>query len=208
VCLIGDSGVGKSNIVSRYTRDTFNLDLKATVGVEFTSRNVCIDDKIVKAQIWDTAGQERFRAITRAYYRGAVGAVIVYDITNRPSFVNVPLWLTEVKENSDQNPVILLIGNKTDLSHLRTVSTEEGQKYAERNNLLFYEASALDTTNIEEAFLELLTEIARSSPSWAPDSTANGPPHHISKSVPISIEKSSGDQPDINKTCKPSCSLI
>jgi Ras-related protein Rab-11A len=98
VVVIGDSGVGKSNLLSRFTRNEFNLESKSTIGVEFATRSVSIEGKTIKAQIWDTAGQERYRAITSAYYRGAVGALVVYDITKDVSFENVEKWLTELKE--------------------------------------------------------------------------------------------------------------
>ncbi|KAD7117101.1 hypothetical protein E3N88_04369 [Mikania micrantha] len=108
VVLIGDSGVGKTNLLSRFSRNEFSLESKSTIGVEFATRSISVDDKIVKAQIWDTAGQERYRAITSAYYRGAVGALIVYDITRNVTFENVERWLKELRDHTDQNIVIML----------------------------------------------------------------------------------------------------
>jgi len=113
----------------------------------------------VKAQIWDTAGQERYRAITSAYYRGAVGALLVYDITKRQTFDNVQRWLRELRDHADSNIVIMMAGNKSDLSHLRAVSEDDGQSLAEREGLSFLETSALEATNIEKAFQTILTEI-------------------------------------------------
>ncbi|WBW74624.1 Rab11 family GTPase Ypt3 [Schizosaccharomyces osmophilus] len=159
--LIGDSGVGKSNLLMRFTRNEFNIESKSTIGVEFATRNIVLDNKKIKAQIWDTAGQERYRAITSAYYRGAVGALIVYDITKQSSFDNVGRWLKELREHADSNIVIMLVGNKTDLLHLRAVSTEEAQTFAAENNLSFIETSAMDASNVEEAFQTVLTEIFR-----------------------------------------------
>merc|ERR1712211_36727 len=121
VVIIGDSGVGKSNLLSRFTRNEFHLDSKSTIGVEFATRSIQHDGKIIKAQIWDTAGQERYRAITSAYYRGAVGALLVYDISKQATFKNVERWLTELREHADNNIVIMLVGNKSDLKHLRAV---------------------------------------------------------------------------------------
>uniref|UniRef100_A0A3Q3EK11 RAB11B, member RAS oncogene family, b n=1 Tax=Labrus bergylta TaxID=56723 RepID=A0A3Q3EK11_9LABR len=144
VVLIGDSGVGKSNLLSRFTRNEFNLESKSTIGVEFATRSIQVDGKTIKAQIWDTAGQERYRAITSAYYRGAVGALLVYDI-----------------DHADNNIVIMLVGNKSDLRHLRAVPTDEARAFAEKNTLSFIETSALDSTNVEEAFKNILTEIYR-----------------------------------------------
>ncbi|KAK3019251.1 hypothetical protein RJ639_004456 [Escallonia herrerae] len=159
--LIGDSGVGKSNILSRFTRNEFNLESKSTIGVEFATRSLKIDGKVIKAQIWDTAGQERYRAITSAYYRGAVGALLVYDVTRHITFENVERWLRELRDHTDPNIVVMLIGNKSDLRHLVAVSVEEGKSLAERESLYFMETSALEATNVENAFAEVLTQIYR-----------------------------------------------
>jgi Ras-related protein Rab-11A len=130
VVLIGDSGVGKSNLLSRFTRNEFNLDSKSTIGVEFATRSIQVDSKTIKAQIWDTAGQERYRAITSAYYRGAVGALLVYDISKHQTYENVNRWLKELRDHADSNIVIMLVGNKSDLRHLRAVPTEEAKQFA------------------------------------------------------------------------------
>ncbi|KAL0328441.1 UNVERIFIED_CONTAM: Ras-related protein RABA1f [Sesamum calycinum] len=157
--LIGDSGVGKSNLLSRFTRNEFSLESKSTIGVEFATRSIRVDDKIIKAQIWDTAGQERYRAITSAYYRGAVGALLVYDVTRHVTFENVERWLKELRDHTDQNIVIMLVGNKADLRHLRAVSTEDGAAFAETEKTYFIETSALESMNVENAFTEALTQI-------------------------------------------------
>ena len=130
VVLIGDSGVGKSNLLSRFTRNEFNLDSKSTIGVEFATRSIQVDAKTIKAQIWDTAGQERYRAITSAYYRGAVGALLVYDISKHQTYENVTRWLKELRDHADASIVIMLVGNKSDLRHLRAVSTDEAKQFA------------------------------------------------------------------------------
>ncbi|XP_054810852.1 ras-related protein RABA1f [Prosopis cineraria] len=159
VVLIGDSGVGKSNLLSRFTKNEFSLESKSTIGVEFATRSVHVDDKIVKAQIWDTAGQERYRAITSAYYRGAVGALLVYDVTRHITFDNVERWLKELRDHTDANIVIMLVGNKADLRHLRAVSTDDAKAFAERENTFFMETSALESLNVDNAFTEVLTQI-------------------------------------------------
>merc|ERR1712151_597467 len=159
IVLIGDSGVGKSNLLSRFTRNEFNLESKSTIGVEFATRSIHVDNRTIKAQIWDTAGQERYRAITSAYYRGAVGALLTYDIAKHLTYENVERWLKELRDHADANIVIMLVGNKSDLRHLRAVPTEEAKSYAERNNLSFIETSALDSTNVEQAFTDILTSI-------------------------------------------------
>uniref|UniRef100_A0A669AYA0 RAB11B, member RAS oncogene family, a n=2 Tax=Oreochromis TaxID=8139 RepID=A0A669AYA0_ORENI len=130
VVLIGDSGVGKSNLLSRFTRNEFNLESKSTIGVEFATRSIQVDGKTIKAQIWDTAGQERYRAITSAYYRGAVGALLVYDIAKHLTYENVERWLKELRDHADNNIVIMLVGNKSDLRHLRAVPTDEARAFA------------------------------------------------------------------------------
>ncbi|KAJ4886676.1 Ras-related protein RABA1g [Raphanus sativus] len=161
VVLIGDSGVGKSNLLSRFTRNEFSLESKSTIGVEFATRTIHVDDKIVKAQIWDTAGQERYRAITSAYYRGALGALLVYDVTRHVTFENVERWLKELRDHTDANIVIMLVGNKADLRHLRAVSTEDATAFAEREKTFFMETSALEALNVEDAFTQLLSQIYR-----------------------------------------------
>ncbi|CDY10274.1 BnaC05g05170D [Brassica napus] len=159
IVLIGDSGVGKSNILSRFTRNEFCLESKSTIGVEFATRTLQVEGKTVKAQIWDTAGQERYRAITSAYYRGAVGALLVYDITKRQTFENVLRWLRELRDHADSNIVIMMAGNKSDLNHLRSVADEDGRSLAEKEGLSFLETSALEASNIEKAFQTILSEI-------------------------------------------------
>ncbi|RWR90327.1 ras-related protein RABA2a [Cinnamomum micranthum f. kanehirae] len=161
VVLIGDSGVGKSNLLSRFTRNEFCLESKSTIGVEFATRTLQVEGKTIKAQIWDTAGQERYRAITSAYYRGALGALLVYDVTKPTTFENVSRWLKELRDHADSNIVIMLIGNKTDLKHLRAVATEDAQSYAEKEGLSFIETSALEAINVEKAFQMILAEIYR-----------------------------------------------
>ncbi|XP_008428934.1 RAB11a, member RAS oncogene family, like [Poecilia reticulata] len=159
VVLIGDSGVGKSNLLSRFTRNEFNLESKSTIGVEFATRSIQVEGKTIKAQIWDTAGQERYRAITSAYYRGAVGALLVYDIAKHLTYENAERWLKELQDHADSNIVIMLVGNKSDLRHLRAVPTDEAKGFAEKNGLSFLETSALDSSNVELAFQTILTAI-------------------------------------------------
>lgn len=159
--------------MSRFTRNEFNLDSKSTIGVEFATRSISVDSKTIKAQIWDTAGQERYRAITSAYYRGAVGALLVYDISKHSTYENVTRWLKELRDHADANIVIMLVGNKSDLRHLRAVPTDDAKQFASmftaskvvrlqltragENNLSFIETSALDASNVELAFQNILT---------------------------------------------------
>ncbi|KAJ3089300.1 Ras- protein Rab-11A [Quaeritorhiza haematococci] len=188
VVLIGDSGVGKSNLLSRFTRDEFSLESKSTIGVEFATRTIQVDGKTIKAQIWDTAGQERYRAITSAYYRGAFGALLVYDIAKHPTYANVNRWLKELRDHADTNIVIMLVGNKSDLRHLRAVPTEEAKQFAVENGLSFIETSALDSSNVELAFQKILTEIYRNVSNKALESSVEGGDAGLSKGKRIELE--------------------
>uniref|UniRef100_A0A6N2K6R4 Uncharacterized protein n=1 Tax=Salix viminalis TaxID=40686 RepID=A0A6N2K6R4_SALVM len=215
VVLIGDSGVGKSNLLSRFTRNEFCLESKSTIGVEFATRTlqvtitslsiylltatlflICLNSecfatglifdlrfstveaRTVKAQIWDTAGQERYRAITSAYYRGALGALLVYDVTKPTTFENVSRWLKELRDHADSNIVIMLIGNKTDLKHLRAVATQ----YAEEG-LAFIETSLSKRRTI-------ISKKTLSSEDTAPASIKDG------KTIVVG-----GPEPNTKKAC-------
>jgi len=202
VVLIGDSGVGKSNLLSRFTRDEFNLETKSTIGVEFATRSIQTEGKTIKAQIWDTAGQERYRAITSAYYRGAVGALLVYDIAKFSTFKNVERWLNELRENADRNIVIMLCGNKSDLRHLREVPTEEAKSFAEAQKLSFIETSALDATNVELAYQNILTEIYH---IMSRPALSDGGEEEEEGTVPIGTKIDLGDKPTITTNPQQPC---
>ena len=159
--IIGDSAVGKSNILLRYIHDKFNEEFQSTIGVEFGAKNLKIEDKIYRIQIWDTAGQETFRSITRAYYKNSVCACVVYDITNRNSFQNVKSWIEDCKKQSPKTVYMVLVGNKVDLEDKREVTSEEGSLYAQKNGMLFFETSAKTGKNIEEIFINSSYEIAK-----------------------------------------------
>jgi len=150
--IIGDTGVGKSCLLLQFTDKRFQPVHDLTIGVEFGARMITIDNRQVKLQIWDTAGQESFRSITRSYYRGAAGALLVYDITRRETFNHVTIWLQDARQHANENMTIMLVGNKSDLEHRRAVSTDEGEKFARENGLLFLETSAKTAANVEEAF--------------------------------------------------------
>jgi len=156
--IIGDTGVGKSCLLLQFTDKRFRADHDLTIGVEFGARLITIDNKQIKLQIWDTAGQESFRSITRSYYRGASGALLVYDISRRDTFNHVTRWLEEARANASANLVIMLIGNKCDLER-REVSYEEGDKFARENGLIFRETSAKTAQNVEEAFIQTARKI-------------------------------------------------
>jgi len=163
ILLIGDSSVGKTSICTRFTDNSFSEAFIATLGVDFKIKVLNIDGKRVRLQVWDTAGQERFRTITQAFYRGAHGIVVVYDITERQSFQNVQRWLEDVERYAPDNVLKMLVGNKSDLVDQRDVVTKEAQDYAKSNNLFFMEVSAKTCNNIETLFQELATTLTRKS---------------------------------------------
>ena len=159
VVLVGDSFVGKTNIMSKYLKNEFHEDSKATVGVEFGSKQFTIEGHSVKAQIWDTAGQERYKAITSAYYKGAKGAFIVYDITRKNSFESVERWVSDIISVADKKITIILIGNKSDLEDQRQVTKEEAEEKATKLEIAFMETSALSGDNLEKAFEKMMNEV-------------------------------------------------
>ena len=154
VVVVGDSGVGKTNLIKRFINDTFNKDSKATVGVEFLSKTYLINQEVFKIEIWDTAGQERYKSITAAYYKGAKGAMIVYDVTNQTSFDNVDNWANEIKEKAARNINLMIVGNKTDLTDKIVVTSEVATEKAKALEIPIMETSALDSTNVKEAFYQ------------------------------------------------------
>ena len=159
IVLIGDSSVGKTNILSKYISDEYDPDTQATIGVELSTKNYTFDNNEVKVQIWDTAGQEKYRSITSSYYKGAHGCLLVYDITRKVTFENIDKWLAEIKLSSNNEINMVLIGNKCDLEDKREVSIEEAQNIAKLLNLAFMETSALNGTNVEKAFNELVNNV-------------------------------------------------
>eukprot|EP01126_Amoeba_proteus_P007400 TRINITY_DN12665_c0_g1_i2.p1 TRINITY_DN12665_c0_g1~~TRINITY_DN12665_c0_g1_i2.p1 ORF type:complete len:315 (-),score=49.71 TRINITY_DN12665_c0_g1_i2:78-956(-) len=170
--IIGDTAVGKSCLLLQFAESRFQPSHDMTIGVEFGTKTVIVDDTQIRLQIWDTAGQESFRAITRSYYRGAAGALLVFDITRRDSFNQLDGWLSEASKHGNEGMVIVLIGNKTDLESRRAVSTAEIEDFARRNNLLCLETSAKTATNVEEAFLTCAKQIYEKIKSNAIDFTS------------------------------------
>ncbi|KAK4475114.1 hypothetical protein MN116_002202 [Schistosoma mekongi] len=157
--IVGDMGVGKSCLMHKFTEKKFIPDCPHTIGVEFATKIVEVNDQKVKIQIWDTAGQERFRAVTRSYYRGAAGVLLVYDITRRLTFTQIQTWLTDARRLTSPDTVIFLIGNKADLDGQRTVTFEEAKLIADENGLMFLECSAKSGVNVEEVFIETARKI-------------------------------------------------
>ncbi|KAL0251210.1 hypothetical protein GEMRC1_000423 [Eukaryota sp. GEM-RC1] len=159
VVLIGDLGSGKSSLLSHFTRN--ESPRNSTIGVDFATKDLEIDGVTIKAQVWDTSIQERYKAVTHACFRGAVGALLVFDLSNRESFEKVPDMLVELRSNSDPDIVITLIGNKCEVESVRTVSEEEAVEFARLNDVSYIETCIVDGTNVDKAFHDLFTVIYR-----------------------------------------------
>jgi len=157
--LIGDSGVGKTCVLFRFSEDAFNATFISTIGIDFKIRTIDLDGKKIKLQIWDTAGQERFRTITTAYYRGAMGIMLVYDITNEKSFDNIKNWIRNIEEHASQDVEKMILGNKCDMNDRREVTKERGEELAIEYGIKFMETSAKASINVEEAFYTLARDI-------------------------------------------------
>ena len=157
ILTLGDTEVGKTSIVLRFSDDKFDDNQFATIGIDFKTKYMKMGDSSVKVLIWDTAGQEKFQNIAKQYYKGANGVLLIYDISNKKSFERVDFWLKELKENNKINELfICLVGNKIDLEDKRVISTEEGEKYAKENNMKFFEVSAKRGKGIDELFDEAI----------------------------------------------------
>ncbi|CAK94311.1 unnamed protein product (macronuclear) [Paramecium tetraurelia] len=161
IILVGDQGVGKSSILLRYTKDLFQRDYNVTIGLEFASKKVTIQDTALTLQIWDTAGQEAFRSIARSFYRNSAAIIIVFKLTSRESFLSVPGWVKDIQDNSDQGVVISMVGNMSDLEAERTVSNEEARQKAMEYNALYFETSAATGQNIDDIFINTLEKVSQ-----------------------------------------------
>ena len=191
--IVGDMAVGKSCLLLQFTDHKFRHQHELTIGVEFGGKTIEVKNKNVKIQIWDTAGEEAFQAITRTYYKGAIGALLVYDITRKDSFYHINKWLNEVKANGSKDIFCILIGNKKDLEDQRQVKYEEGKKLAEDNNLLFLETSAKTAENVQEAFTISAEKILEQIQKTGIDPTAP------SKNVKITIDDQ--EEEETEKKC-------
>ena len=150
--LIGNSGVGKSSIIQRYMKHTFEETYKCTIGVDFLMKSIDIKGKTVKLQLWDTAGQEKYKSMVASYYRGANVALVVFDLTNHASFDSLPVWIENYYKNGPEQKNIILIGNKKDMIEERKVTQEEVELFSETNNMIYFETSAKEGDNIEYVF--------------------------------------------------------
>lgn len=159
--VIGSSGVGKTALLTRLVDHTFTGESQSTIGVEFIATEINVDGSAVKLQIWDTAGQERFRAIAKAYFRSAIGVILVFDLTDRKSFDDLNQWLSDVHAHCDPNAVVTLIGNKSDLEQSRKISESEAKAFADLHQLNYLETSALGGDNVELAFQTTASNVLR-----------------------------------------------
>ena len=187
--------VGKSCLLLQFTDHKFRHQHELTIGVEFGGKTIEVKNKNVKIQIWDTAGQEAFQAITRTYYKGAIGALLVYDITRKETFDHITKWLNEVKLNGSKDICCILIGNKKDLEDQRQVKYEEGKKLAEDNNLLFLETSAKTAENVQECFLISAEKILDQITKTGVDPTVP------SKNVKITIDDDEEEKKEAKRRC-------
>lgn len=194
--IIGDAATGKSCILHRFIDNKFRKDSTHTIGVEFGSKVIEVGGKTAKLQVWDTAGQERFRSVTRSYYRGAAGAILVYDITSRESFNHVSSWLADARSLANPDIVIILVGNKVDLEADREVTFLEASRFAQENDLMFLETSALTGIRVQEVFLKCARTIWTKIEQGVlnPDAMGSGVQHGDSRAAKELIEKRRKEQ--------------
>ena len=198
IVLVGDASVGKTNIMSKYLKNEFHEDSKATVGVEFGSKQFTVEGHQIKAQIWDTAGQERYKAITSAYYKGAKGAFVVYDITRKQSFESVDRWINDLKATADKKLSIIIIGNKCDLEDQRQVTKEQGEEKAKNAEVAFMETSALSGENLEKAFEKMMNEVFKKCHE---EMMSDGDVDIVGGSEDISLDKTKPKNSGEKKKC-------
>lgn len=156
---LGDQSVGKTSILTRFMYDTFDTTYEATIGIDFLSKTMYLEDRAIRLQLWDSAGQERFRSLIPSYIRDSSVAVVVYDITSRSSFLNTSKWIEDVRAERGDDVIIMLVGNKTDLSDRRQVTVEEGEEISKRENVMFIETSAKAGYNVKALFRKLATAL-------------------------------------------------
>jgi len=156
---LGDQSVGKTSIITRFMYDTFDSTYQATIGIDFLSKTMYLEDRTVRLQLWDTAGQERFRSLIPSYIRDSSVAIIVYDITNRSSFINTAKWIDDVRSERGNDVIMMLVGNKTDLADKRQVSVEEGEAKAKEYDIMFIETSAKAGFNIKALFRKVASAL-------------------------------------------------
>jgi len=193
---LGDQSVGKTSIITRFMYDTFDSTYQATIGIDFLSKTMYLEDRTVRLQLWDTAGQERFRSLIPSYIRDSSVAVVVYDITNRNSFLNTAKWIDDVRTERGTDVVMMLVGNKTDLADKRQVSVEEGETRAKEHDIMFIETSAKAGFNIKALF----RKVASALPGMADTQIAKSDPS--SQTIVLPEEKPAAPKPEETSYCR------
>ena len=185
VVFVGDAGVGKTQIINKFVKNKFSNDYNPTIGLDFYSKTINSNGKIIKLQLWDTAGQEKFRTITRTYYKSGHLIVFVYAVDDKKSFGNIQSWVDDVKNNTNEKTKFLLVGNKCDLGKdKRQVSTEEAQQYAKEKNMEFIEVSAKEGTNINDMFNSSLSKILDDMEKEKNNNPTYNNPKYIEHKIP------------------------
>jgi len=173
VLIIGDSGVGKTCLLLRFCENNFTTSHLATIGIDFKMKTIEVDGKKVKVQIWDTAGQERFKTITQTYYKGAMGIILSYAVNDRESFQNIENWMKQIRQHASDDVCKILVGNKSDMPD-RVVDTEEGRRLADSYGIKFFETSAKEDLNVNDAFHTIAREIKEKIVSKESDKATAG----------------------------------
>ena len=193
--IVGDSGVGKTCMIYYYLYNKVKQNSTQTIGVDYSSKTLIINNQKIKLQIWDTAGQDKFRSVSKSYYRGAIGIIIVYDITSKESFLHIKSWISEVKLSAREEASFIIIGNKNDLKDQREVSYEEAKKFSDDNNFIFLETSSITGENISEVFLKLSENILNkiNNGSIDPDSLISNYAKELGKTILKTQEDNNGN---------------
>ena len=191
IIVIGESRVGKTSLIKRYTKDQFGGVYLTTVGIDFQDKTIEIEDKKVKLQVWDTAGQERFRNVAKNYFQSSNGFLLVFDITDKESFQKLnDFWIGQLKMHAPEKAKSVLVGNKSDLAGQRQVSIEDAEEFAKDNNLKYYEVSAKEGTKVVELFFYLANEIYQSHTY-----------EEINENKTITLKKEKSKKKDKKKCC-------
>ena len=188
IMIVGETLVGKTSLIRRYTKNKFGRDYLATIGIDFQYKFLDINNKKIKVELWDTAGQERFKSIAKNYFQSSDGLLIVYDITDKKTFEKLDDWFEQIKENAPENSKLVLVGNKSDLGGKREIPIEEGQKFSEKNKVKFFETSAKDGTNVNSVFEMLTNDIINDEGGFA---TRNKRSSQVLKKKNMTAEKKS-----------------
>jgi len=203
---LGDESVGKTSIITRFMYDTFDNTYKVTIGIDFVSKTMYLEDRIVRLQLWDTAGQERFRSLIPSYIRDSSVAIVTYDITNRASFLNTDQWISDVRSERGTDVVIMLVANKTDMQEKRQVSAEEGEKKAKEHGVMFIETSAKAGHNVKSLFRKLAMALPGMEGAQAPGSAdanpkASAAANGVATSNTVTLTSQKPDAPDAQGGC-------